>query len=81
MRNFIHKLAKSEQKEAIELMRDVFNKNTKEEASASLQEVYEFLLKKNKEKVVHWLEARREYWRFIGRFRATKETSEKNEIN
>jgi putative transposase len=56
MRNFIGKLAKSEQAEGIRLLQAVFAADTKEEALKRVIKVNEFLLSKKKEKVADWLE-------------------------
>lgn len=56
MRNFIAKLSKSEQKEGIRLLQEVFAAHTKEEALDRLDNVSDFLLSKKKAHVVDWLE-------------------------
>ena len=56
MRNFIGKLTKSEQKESIGLLKDVFAADTKEEAKVRLKKVEDFLRKRKKEGIWSWLE-------------------------
>lgn len=56
MRNFLGKLAKSEQKEGLRLLKDVFAAECKEEAKIRLQKIEEFLKTKKKEAVWKWLE-------------------------
>jgi len=56
MRNFKSKLAASLQKEAIELLQDVFSASTKEEALRRLETVKTFLVEKKKHDVVDWLD-------------------------
>lgn len=55
MRNFIGRLAKSEQAEGIRLLKDVFTSGTKEEAQERMKKIEKFLGKK-KESVWNWLE-------------------------
>lgn len=56
MRNFIGKLAKSEQIEGIRLLKDVFAAGSKEEARERLKKLEQFLGDKKKEHVWSWLE-------------------------
>lgn len=56
MRNFISKLAKSEQTEGLRLLQDVFNAQIKNDALERMKKVSAFLISKKKEKVADWLE-------------------------
>lgn len=56
MRNFMHKLAKSEQAEGIRLLRDVFAADTKAEAKRRTEAVQNFLQDRKKEPVAQWIE-------------------------
>ncbi len=56
MRNFIHKLAKSEQPEGIRLLHDVFVAPTHKDAVERINKVKEFLSKNKKDRVADWLE-------------------------
>jgi transposase-like protein len=56
MRNFIGKLSKKDQREAINLLQDVFAADAKNEAMRRLQGVIAYLLNKKKEDVASWLE-------------------------
>lgn len=56
MRNFLGKLAKSEQREGIRLLKDVFSAESKQEAKERLKKVEEFLKAKKKEGIWKWLE-------------------------
>ncbi len=56
MRNFIDKLAKSDQPLAIRLLQDVLAATTKEDAMGRVQKVHEFLISKRKESVAQWLD-------------------------
>lgn len=56
MRNFISKLAKNEQQEAIRLLKDVFSADTKEEAMNRLKGVHQHLEKRKKTNIAEWLE-------------------------
>ncbi len=56
MRNFIGKLSKSEQKEGVRLLQEVFAATTKEEAITRLSKVSEYLLSKKRPHVAEWLE-------------------------
>lgn len=56
MRNFIGRLAKSELKVGIKLLREVFAAETIEEARESVKKLSDFLVVQKKEKVVTWLE-------------------------
>ena len=56
MRNFLSKLARSEQAEGIRLLQDVFAAGKKDDAMNRVKKVTEFLLSKKKEKVADWLE-------------------------
>lgn len=56
MRNFLAKLGKSEQQEALLLLRDVFDAPTKEEAKQRIEKVKTFLETKKKKGVIDWLE-------------------------
>jgi len=56
MRNFKSKLAASLQKEAIELLQDVFSASTKEEAFRRTEILKTFLVEKKKHDVADWLD-------------------------
>ncbi len=56
LRNFIDKLAKSDQSIAIRLLQDVFATGTRDDAMARVQKVHEFLLSRKKEPVAEWLD-------------------------
>lgn len=56
MRNFLGKLAKSEQKEGIRLLKDVFAAGSREEARLRLKQIEEFLKLKKKDHIWKWLE-------------------------
>lgn len=56
MRNFIGKLARSEQVEGIRLLKDVYAATSKEEARERLRKIEGFLIGKKKEGVWRWLE-------------------------
>jgi putative transposase len=56
MRNFLSKLARSEQAEGIKLLQKVFAAETKEEAMKLVKKVNEFLVNKKKIQVADWLE-------------------------
>lgn len=56
MRNFMSKLAKSERSEGMKLLQDVFAARTHEDAKKRLDKATEFLHRKKKENVAHWLE-------------------------
>lgn len=56
MRNFIGKLAKSEQAEGIMLLKDVFAAGSKIEAKERLKRLETFLCKKKKESIWCWVE-------------------------
>jgi putative transposase len=56
MRNFVDKLAKSEQSEGIRLLQEVFAAEAKSEAMIRVQKVKDFLNLKKKDKVADWLE-------------------------
>lgn len=56
MRNFIAKLAKSEQSEAIMLLKDVFSATARTDAMERLEKVKAFLETRKKRHVIQWLE-------------------------
>lgn len=56
MRNFLGKLAKSEQKGGIRLLKDVFAAGSKEEAKGRLKKAEEFLKLRKKDHIWKWLE-------------------------
>lgn len=56
MRNFIAKITKSEQAEAIRLLKDVFAAQTKEEANRRLETLKNHLTVLKKHTIVNWLE-------------------------
>jgi putative transposase len=56
MRNFIHKLSRSEQKEGIRLLKEVFDALSKEGAKERLGKLEAFLKERKKEHVWEWLE-------------------------
>lgn len=56
MRNFIGRLGKSDQKEGIRLLKEVFSSRTKVEAKEKMKDVEDFLIKKKKTETVKWLE-------------------------
>ena len=56
MRNFMGKLAKSEQTEGIILLKEVFAAGSKLEAKERLKRIEEFLRKRKKENIWKWLE-------------------------
>jgi putative transposase len=56
MRNFIGKLAKSQQAEGIKLLQDLFNAPSKEAALERLNPLREFLCRQKKESVAQWIE-------------------------
>ncbi len=55
-RNFLAKLAKSDQQKAIRLLKDVFSAHTKEDANERLEKVKASLETKKKPHVAQWLE-------------------------
>jgi transposase-like protein len=56
MRNFISKLSKRDQAEAIKLLQDVFAADAKDEAMRRLQAVIAHLMNRKKADVASWLE-------------------------
>lgn len=56
MRNFLGKLAKSEQAEGMKLLQEIFAATTKEEATKHIKIALEFLLSRKKDKAAEWLE-------------------------
>ena len=56
MRNFLGKLAKSEQKGGIRLLKNVFATGSKEEAKKQLEKVEEFLKLRRKDPIWKWIE-------------------------
>lgn len=55
MRNFISKLSKSQQKEGIQLLKEVFSAHSKKSALNRLKELEAFLVLNKKEGVLDWL--------------------------